>query len=317
MKRSIRSLPGLHTLVATLVAAAVSSLSSTGSACEPSCVTIQRGSFSDVADSDLCAGNGGWAAGAYSYLWTGGSAAQPHRALLRFDTSVIPPDATVTSAQATIYEQWNASFTTVYAHQIVNPWSEATVSWPNFGSNASFDPTAFASFAAGGGGPKMFDVTALAVDWVSGAAENDGILLEEDLSGGPGLHAYAASEWSNASQRPKLEVCYTTPEDPGCGGPACVAQNGACGADGDCCDGLSCLFGACADASACAASGATCDAAGPDTCCAGAACGFSLTPCQTGNGSPVIICPGTPSQFTLYQCCGGPLSGGTTCTPPD
>ncbi len=109
--------------------------------------------------------------------------------------SVIPAGATVVSAHATVTEQWNQSVTTVRAHQVVNPWNELTVNWPNFGSTSNFDPTAIASFTTGNdGGPKTFDITALAVDWVSGNADNNGILLEEDLAGTPTLHAYAASE---------------------------------------------------------------------------------------------------------------------------
>jgi hypothetical protein len=105
--------------------------------------------------------------------------------------SVIPAGATVVSAHATVTEQWNQSVTTVRAHQVVNPWNELTVNWPNFGSTSNFDPTAIASFTTGNdGGPKTFDITALAVDWVSGNADNNGILLEEDLAGTPTLHAY-------------------------------------------------------------------------------------------------------------------------------
>lgn len=172
----------------------------------PTCVTIRRGVSGSVRDSDLTPGNGNWAAGAYPYLWTGG-APSTHWALLGFDTSFIPADALVTSAAVSVYGLWSQSFTTVRAHEVLNPWSESAVSWTNFGLAANFDPAVIASFAAGGGsGAKTFDITPLAQAWVDGSADNNGLLLEE--TAGPSPHAFVASEASTVSQRPKLDICY-------------------------------------------------------------------------------------------------------------
>lgn len=180
---------------------------SDGDACEPGCLTIRRGELGQAWDADIGEGNGTWASGAYPYLWTGSSDGV-HRTLLKFDTSVVPQYAVVTSATVHVYEMWNESYTTIVAHNVIQPWDEATVTWPNFGSDANFSPALVSSFSGGGVGDKSLDVTALASSWIDGTTPNEGILLEEDLAGAPELHAFAASEWSEASYRPSLVVCY-------------------------------------------------------------------------------------------------------------
>ena len=181
----------------------------TGNVCEPGCLTIQRGVLGNVWESDIGEGNADWAAGAYPFTWTGVSPGV-HRTLMKFDTSVVPPYSHVTTATAYIYEMWNQSYTTVRAHQALAPWDEATVTWFNYGAGdgVNFSPAIAGSFAAGGVGYKQLDLTALASQWVSGAAPNEGILLEEDLAGQTLLHNFAGSEVSSLSLRPKLVVCY-------------------------------------------------------------------------------------------------------------
>ncbi|MEZ4302692.1 MAG: DNRLRE domain-containing protein, partial [Polyangiaceae bacterium] len=179
-----------------------------GDVCEPGCLTIQRGVLGNVYDSDLGAGNGSWAAGDYPYMWTGFSP-EVHRALIKFDLSVVPQYAVVSSATVAVYEHWNEDFSEIRAHAVLAPWDEPTVSYPNFGSDANFSPDVAGSFFGGGFGTKSFDLTALTAAWLDGSVANEGILLEQDLVGsGTGLHAFSASESSSVSSRPSLTVCY-------------------------------------------------------------------------------------------------------------
>ncbi len=127
---------------------------------------------------------------------------------MKFDMSPVPEGAYVTSATAYIYDSWTNNYNPVRAHQVLSPWSEATVSWTNFGADANFAAAVVAQFMGGGVGYKTFDLTGLASGWVSGDVANDGILLEEDLTGAPKLHTFAGSEVSKLSMRPKLVVCY-------------------------------------------------------------------------------------------------------------
>lgn len=179
-----------------------------GDACEPGCLTIRRGELGNVWDADLCESNGSWTSGDYPYTWTGATP-MPHRTLLKFDMSVVPQYAYVSSATVEIHQMWSEASSTVRAHQVVAPWDEATVAWPNFGSDQSFSADVLGSFQASAGvGTRSFDLTSLAASWVDGSAPNEGILLEGDLTGETAIHAYAASESSSASERPALVVCY-------------------------------------------------------------------------------------------------------------
>ena len=180
-----------------------------GDVCEPGCLTIRRGVLGNVWESDLAPSNGNWAAGSYPATWTGLSSSN-HRTVMKFDTSVVPAYAVVTSATVELFELWAQPVSTVRAHQVVTPWDEATVTWPNFGaSDATFLPAVAGSFLAGsGGGTKTMDITALASAWVDGSAANEGILLEQDIAGTTELHSYLGSESSQVTKRPALTVCY-------------------------------------------------------------------------------------------------------------
>ena len=179
-----------------------------GSCGTPVCVTIRRGVNGAVADSYLSSVNGGWGPGAEPWMTTGGTGVG--RGLLRFDLGSIPSGATVTSATVTLYAGWNTSNTTVRAHKVLNSWAESTVSYNNFWSSSNFDAAVSASFPASGVGNKTFSITSLAAEWVTGAAPNYGILLEEDIGVSPpiGRHTFYCSEGSTMTQRPKLEICY-------------------------------------------------------------------------------------------------------------
>ncbi|KYF93672.1 hypothetical protein BE20_08770 [Sorangium cellulosum] len=86
------------------------------------------------------------------------------------------------------------------------PWSEADVTWNNLGG---IDPTFFTSFESGGSAWRELDLTELVQEWVSGVSPNHGILLEEDENG---KTSYRGSAHTDLSQRPFLEICYTTPK---------------------------------------------------------------------------------------------------------
>ena len=179
-----------------------------GDACTPGCVTIRRGEQGDVMDTEICAYWGNWAPGAYPSLQSGTSAVSGvHRVLLGFDIDSIPEHADVTSATVTIKEQWNASPSTVRAHEFLEPWTEATASWVTVDYD-DFDAVVLDSFAVGSLGLRTLDITSLVSDWHAGVSPNYGILLEEDVTGAAGYRAFATSEWSDMASRPSLTVCY-------------------------------------------------------------------------------------------------------------
>lgn len=213
----------MNKLVVFLSVATLTSISglAAANAPEPTCVTFQRGVHGTVQDTDLASSNGSWAAGAYPYLWTGGTG---HHALVQFDISEIPAAATVVLGKLTVYQQWNSSYTTVDAHQVLAPWAEATASWTNFGNPANWTAGAVGSFNTTDVGYREMDLTTLVAAWVHGDVPNHGVELSEAAGA---THAYWASERSNVAQRPSLTVCYV--EQVTCASEPC--QNGGTCAD--------------------------------------------------------------------------------------
>jgi hypothetical protein len=135
----------------------------------------------------------------------GGGARQ---SLLRFDLSAIPATATVTSATLTLTAYQSlplGSSATLRAHRILSPWTEGTVTWSLF--DASFSAAVEASAISNRMSPAAvsFDLTALAQAWVSGAAANHGLLLEQPETTTTNI---STSESMTVSSQPRLDICY-------------------------------------------------------------------------------------------------------------
>jgi hypothetical protein len=97
-----------------------------------------------------------------------------------------------------------AAPSTVRAHRVTAPWSEASVTWQSFAD--AYDPAAVASVDVNGYGvERSIELSALAQAWVDGTIANHGILLEQDPTG---MISYKSSERSTVSQRPRFTVCY-------------------------------------------------------------------------------------------------------------
>ncbi|WP_437971656.1 DNRLRE domain-containing protein [Sorangium sp. So ce260] len=198
------------------------------------CITVQRGAGpAGVADAVLWQVSPSWNDGAGVTLGTGTSAGGGlRRSLLRFDLSGLPQGAEVVSASLSISQTFKEVDSTVRVHRVTGAWEESSVTWASFGE--AFDPAVAASFTSGGGsGFRSSDLTELARAWVSGEAENHGVLIDED----PVQRTeYRSSEKSLVEDRPKLDLCYVTCDD--------GIQNGGekgvdCGGSCPSCDGQS------------------------------------------------------------------------------
>ncbi|MFO0593156.1 MAG: right-handed parallel beta-helix repeat-containing protein [Polyangiaceae bacterium] len=178
----------------------------TGDACVTQCVTIRRGVNGDIADAFLSGDYPTAPTGPYFGSWSGlSSGGNSNRALWKANLSPIPSGATVTSATFSFYLSWSSNYNLVTVHQILVPWSEATVTDGNFGGAASWDFNAIGNFQGGGVGTRSIDITGLVGEWVNGTTPNNGILFDEP----PILnHYYFTGESGNADYRPKLDVCY-------------------------------------------------------------------------------------------------------------
>ena len=90
----------------------------------------------------------------------------------------------------------------VRVHRVTSPWSEATVTFNNFGGTYSSDVVG--SFTSDALGWKSVDVTSLVQAWEDGTYPNYGFLIEQS---GSDLTWYHSSEGADAATRPKLVVC--------------------------------------------------------------------------------------------------------------
>lgn len=200
------------------------------------CVTLRRtGSSGVAADATIYKNTPAYNEPAYTTISSGTSAnTGPRRALLRFDLSSIPANATVVSSTLRLVQSSKGGATsTVSVYRATQAWTETTVTWSSFGSGGSYSPTAVTSFQAPtGSAVHNLNLTGLVDSWVAGDVPNHGIVLSE-----PSVvrTSIKSSENSTPADRPGLTVCYVTCSDGvqngdetgvDCGGSTCAPCGG-------------------------------------------------------------------------------------------
>lgn len=177
-----------------------------GATNEPECAIIQRGTLGAVADAYIWESSPDYT-GDWEQLYTGMYDEGRKQTLIRFYVEA-PQGMSIRSATLGIYQLDDGGDRTVNVHRIAAPWQETgegSVTWSNFGG---FDPTVIGSFAAGGAGWKLADVTALAQGWLEGHYPNYGLLLDDPINIPYESETYWSSEYEQVSLRPKLITCY-------------------------------------------------------------------------------------------------------------
>jgi hypothetical protein len=187
-----------------------------GDACEvpvePTCVTVQRGAFGEVADGylwEVYPTRGNFSSSTFhTGLMTHRRLGPGEtRALLRFDLGMLPPDALVQSATLGLDQRSPGSGETVNIFRVTQPWSEGGPTWGSF-ANRYDSAVVWASFTSLGG-LRTADLTALVAAWADGSQPNYGVMLIN--SPAQALDYYISSEYGTLARRPWLEVCYVTP----------------------------------------------------------------------------------------------------------
>ncbi|HRJ44021.1 MAG TPA: DNRLRE domain-containing protein, partial [Caldilineaceae bacterium] len=121
------------------------------------------------------------------------------RPVLYFNTSSLPSNAIVTSAQAFFWVT-KSNDKSVAVHPITGGWQEDNATWNLLAS--SYAPTAAATFQPSQSGAYVsVNIDALTQQWVNGTLANNGIVL----IGQNKETKYTSREWSNANQRPYLQ----------------------------------------------------------------------------------------------------------------
>ena len=200
-----------------------------------------------VADASVFADQGGGSAydatadGSGANLWTSVIAAGViRRALLRFDTSPVPPGAQVVQVQLEAFAIRIRTAQSLGLHRLLAPWAEGpanggdagvgapaqagdctwshrvwpTQAWSQRGGD--FEPAASASTQVSGWpAPVLWSSTpALVADvqrWVDDPASNHGWLMRGDESGQQNATRLASRESIDAGARPRLRVHWLVP----------------------------------------------------------------------------------------------------------
>ena len=168
------------------------------------CVTILRpgSAHEQVWDAYIWAASPAANSGNSTLLYSGLVGSGEKQSLLRFDLSALPENAVVDSAVLAVY------FTTskvqiVRMHQATATWQETAVTWNTFGG--SYLDATEGYLVSLGTGFHAVDLTRLVRQWANGSAANYGVLLEQNSTA---YDSYKSSEYSTASYRPRLQVCY-------------------------------------------------------------------------------------------------------------
>ena len=171
--------------------------------------------------------------------------------MLQFDLSQIPAGAQIQSATLSLYQTaagGDASYE-IAAHKIINHHPDlyqatgytfdGVNDWTANDACYNSIPLAQADIALAedvqnldlNSGYKQWNVISMVQEWVNNASPNYGLMLNSDTIASSGSYRFfAASEAVDASQRPSLEVTYTT------NGPSDVDGDGYTVIDGDCDD---------------------------------------------------------------------------------
>ena len=145
-----------------------------------------------------------------------------HRALLQFDLSAIPSNATITSATLTMQATQIGGSLNISVYEMQQAWLEGTAngtagaanwnqsaagtSWASAGGN--FNATAVATLDTDTTGLHTWSLTNLVQAWVDGSRTNNGVMVASPDGGGNRTATYDSSE---GTAPPRLIITYTVP----------------------------------------------------------------------------------------------------------
>jgi hypothetical protein len=176
--------------------------------------------FQSVADTYITGPGSGSPQGTKNYARIGvKSDGESQYALLRFDVlSVIPANATVSSARVRVYEYKQTGSVTfpVTAHKITQSWSGLLANWTDAtfltpwtaGPGGTYDATVLDTTTVNtGDGWREWNVTPLVQEWVDGVSPDYGVQL---INGPVAPDNYIEFYTLNSSQpnKPQLVVIY-------------------------------------------------------------------------------------------------------------
>lgn len=153
-----------------------------------------------------------------SYVWTNGTVFR-EKALLQFDLSSIPADATITSASLDLYADnptttfvgspstpMNGSNNASYIRRITASWDEHTVTWNNQPSVTSTNQVTLPNSTSTTQDYIGTDVTQLVKDLITYG--NNGWMIEQVTTSPSNSMIFRSSDYSDSTYRPRLTITY-------------------------------------------------------------------------------------------------------------
>jgi hypothetical protein len=152
--------------------------------------------------------------------WTIGGTPVSWRALFKFNLSTIPANATIQSANMSLYYAPNNSF---FSNQLTNatmsnlsiisrvtsPWSENSVTWNTQPSTTTQNQDTLAQSVVATQDYTYTDVTGLVQDMITNG--NNGFLIKQDVEQFYARMFFGSGDNPVSQWHPRLDICYTTP----------------------------------------------------------------------------------------------------------
>jgi Secretion system C-terminal sorting domain/TGF-beta propeptide len=157
-----------------------------------------------------------------SRAWTISSTPVTWRSLFKFNLSCIPPNATVTNANLTLFYAaqnnfGNAQHSSLSSsdesvlQRVTSWWSENTVTWNNQPSATSIDQVILPQSTSGTQDYPNLDVTAMVQQMVSYPSANFGFLLHLTNETAYAQMFFASGDNPVVGKRPSITITYTIP----------------------------------------------------------------------------------------------------------
>ncbi len=148
--------------------------------------------------------------------WTFSNQPGKLRSIIQFDLSAIPAGATVLDAKLSLFYNFvsgsagqagnNASF----LRRITDPWDENTVTWNTQPSTSNIHQVYLPKSTAPDQDYENIKVAPLIKDMLADPSHSYGFMMMEEVEAVLSSMKFFSSDVSQASQRPKLEITYTT-----------------------------------------------------------------------------------------------------------
>jgi hypothetical protein len=159
-----------------------------------------------------------------AHAWTNQGTPDTSRSLLKFDLNAIPPNAVITSALLSLYNNPNTVFAggehswlsgpnNGLIQRITSNWDDRTVTWMTQPSSTTQNQVPIPTSVNIHQDYPNIDVTSLVVDMINDPTHSYGFMIRLDSEAFYRALVFASSNEADESKNPKLEICFSIPDN--------------------------------------------------------------------------------------------------------